>query len=101
MGRNPQVCYQNIEQNDPRSRRGLSRRKFLQFTKVGLVMTTLAPGVLSETVTSEPRSDSHELIDASATWLANAIRTKQVSSEEAVRAFLQHIEQVNPKLNAV
>ncbi len=52
-------------------------------------------------MTSEPRSDSHELIDASATWLANAIRTKQVSSEEAVRAFLQRIEQVNPKLNAV
>jgi amidase len=50
---------------------------------------------------SPQRTGSQELIDASVTWLANAIRTKQVSSEEVVRAFLKRIEQVNPKLNAV
>ncbi len=42
-----------------------------------------------------------ELIYASATALAEAIRTKQVSSEEVVDAYLQRIEEVNPKLNAV
>ena len=40
-------------------------------------------------------------IDASAVWLAQAIRTKKISSEEIVRAFLTRIEQVNPKINAV
>lgn len=43
----------------------------------------------------------NRLIDASATWLAQAIRAKEVSSEEVVRAFLQRIEQVNSKINAV
>jgi amidase len=45
--------------------------------------------------------ESTDLIEASVVWLANAIRTKQVSSEEVVRAFLNRIEQVNPQINAV
>ena len=42
-----------------------------------------------------------ELIFASATEQAKAIRERQISSEELVRACLQRIEEVNPKLNAV
>ncbi|UCD26121.1 MAG: amidase [Candidatus Bathyarchaeota archaeon] len=42
-----------------------------------------------------------ELIYASATELARAIRAKEVSSKEVVDAYLQRIEDVNPKLNAV
>ncbi|MGZ3647024.1 MAG: amidase [Ktedonobacteraceae bacterium] len=42
-----------------------------------------------------------ELIYASAASLARAIREKQVSSLEAVEAFLHRIEAVNPQLNAV
>ena len=42
-----------------------------------------------------------ELIYASATTLAQAIRAKKVSSAEVVNAYLQRIETVNPKLNAV
>ncbi len=42
-----------------------------------------------------------ELIYASATELARAIRSKEVSSEEVVAAHLQRIEKVNPKLNAI
>ena len=34
-------------------------------------------------------------------WLARAIRTRQVSSLEVVRAHLEHIHEVNPRLNAV
>jgi amidase len=45
--------------------------------------------------------DMDELIYASATELARAIRTKEVSSEEVVNAYLERIEKVNPKLNAV
>ena len=42
-----------------------------------------------------------ELIFASAGEQAKAIRDKQISSEELVRACIKRIEGVNPKLNAV
>jgi amidase len=42
-----------------------------------------------------------DIIGAPAGWLARAIRTKQVSSLEVVRAHLEHIHTVNPRLNAV
>jgi amidase len=45
--------------------------------------------------------DLNELIYASATALAKAIRQKEVSSTEVVEACLARIEQVNPQLNAV
>ena len=40
-------------------------------------------------------------IYASATSLARAIRTRDVSSEEVVEAHLRRIAEVNPSLNAV
>jgi amidase len=43
----------------------------------------------------------NELIYASATQLARAIRAKEVSSEDVVEAYLERIEKVNHKLNAV
>jgi amidase len=42
-----------------------------------------------------------DLISSSATALAQAIRAKEVSSEEVVEAHLRRIEAVNPRLNAV
>jgi len=42
-----------------------------------------------------------ELIYTSATAIAQAIREKRVSATEVVEAHLQHIEAVNPALNAV
>jgi amidase len=42
-----------------------------------------------------------ELIYASGTTVAKAIRTKKVSSVEVIDAHLRRIEAVNPKLNAV
>jgi amidase len=42
-----------------------------------------------------------DIIYASATTLARAIRAKEVSSAEVVQAYLQRIEAVNPHLNAV
>ncbi len=42
-----------------------------------------------------------KLVYASATELARAIRTGEVSSEEVVTAYLLRIEKVNPKLNAI
>jgi amidase len=42
-----------------------------------------------------------DIIGAPAGWLARAIRTKQISSLEVVRAHLEHIHTVNPRINAV
>ncbi|HKV89326.1 MAG TPA: amidase [Candidatus Dormibacteraeota bacterium] len=42
-----------------------------------------------------------DVIGASAGWLARAIRSKEVSSLEVVRAHLEHIHTINPRLNAV
>ena len=42
-----------------------------------------------------------ELIFASATEQAKAIREKRISSEELTQACLERIAEVNPKLNAV
>ena len=42
-----------------------------------------------------------DVIGAPAGWLARAIRDKKLSSVEVVRAHLEHIHTVNPRLNAV
>src|ERR671927_1234755 len=42
-----------------------------------------------------------EIIYASASELARAIRAREVSSSEVVEAHLARIEEVNPRLNAV
>lgn len=42
-----------------------------------------------------------DVIGAPAGWLARKIRSKDLSSVEVVRAHLEHIHQVNPRLNAV
>ena len=43
----------------------------------------------------------NDLIYASATTIANSIKTKEVSSEEVVNAHLERIQEINPKLNAI
>lgn len=42
-----------------------------------------------------------DVVFRSAAWMANAIRTKQISSVELVNACLDHIDKVNPSLNAI
>lgn len=42
-----------------------------------------------------------DIVGAPAVWLARAIRARKVSSLEVVRAHLEHIHAVNPRLNAV
>src|SRR5262249_58965238 len=42
-----------------------------------------------------------DVIGAPAGWLARAIKAKKLSSVEVVRAHLEHIHTVNPRLNAV
>lgn len=42
-----------------------------------------------------------ELLDSSASRLARAIRSREISSAELIEAHLERIRQVNPRLNAV
>lgn len=42
-----------------------------------------------------------DVIGAAAGWLAHKIKAKELSSVEVVRAHLEHIHTVNPRLNAV
>ncbi len=53
----------------------------------------------------QPTTGDNQLVDplyySSATALADAIRSKTISSEEVVKTFLERIDEVNPKLNAV
>src|SRR5256886_2874355 len=42
-----------------------------------------------------------DVIGAPAGWIARAIRTKKLSAVEVVRAHLEHIHTVNPRLTAV
>src|SRR5437870_10376625 len=87
---------------------GLSRREFLAQLGRGSAAVTLTActsiALLPPTVQAEDKPTKlkkDELIYVSASALAKAIRAKEVSSEEVVNAYLQRIEAVNPKLNAV
>ena len=81
---------------------GLSRREFMVLLGKGSAAATLAPLLpLAAQAEAQPTKSAGELIYASATALAKAIREKQVSAEEVVNAYLRRIAAVNPKLNAV
>jgi len=85
---------------------GVSRRTFLALLSSGGATAVLAACQGANTSTSIPQPQNAplkdtELIYASATALAKAIRTKQVSSVEVVQAYVQRIEAINSKLNAV
>ena len=80
----------------------LSRREMISLLGAGVAYSGLsgcstpAPaGTAVATQLADP------LTYTSTEALADAIRTKRVSSEEVVKAHLDRIEEVNPKLNAV
>src|ERR1017187_3955016 len=84
----------------------LSRRAFLAASSAASAAAVGAPFLrlesqvnVSDSVMNSPAADdprSLSLVD-----LAAAIRTGKVSSETAVRAYLDRIDAVNPQLNAV
>jgi amidase len=80
----------------------ISRRSLLEALGAGLI----ASGVIgctsreSATVAFDGKL-TPELYNSSVRALASAIRSKEVSSVEVVQAFLERIETVNSKINAV
>ena len=82
----------------------IARRSFLASAGAagGLAAISGAfAGALEQTTSPDPAAGLSELTCCSATKLAEMIRTKQVSSEEVVRAHIERIKSVNPTINAV
>ena len=48
-----------------------------------------------------PTSQIPELLAMDAVTLAGTIKAKQVSCRTVMNAFLDHIERINPKVNAI
>jgi len=84
---------------DPRPGIGFSRRDLLAVLGGAAVGSVLAG--CSRTPAAAARSLAEPLHFSSVGALADAIARKQVSSEEVVRAHLDRIDAVNPKLHAV
>jgi len=79
----------------------LSRRQFVYVAGAGVAATTFASAKGWTAGTALRTSRPEDLVFLSATRLAKLIVTKEVSSEEIVKAFLSQIQKVNTKLNAV
>lgn len=66
-----------------------------------LAAATATIASLRTQVTSAPQIPSEDVLDLPATTIADLIRAKKVSSAEVVRAHLERIALVNPKIHAV
>jgi amidase len=102
--KNPEVLGDRDRQAAGRgsSREGLTRRELFALAggaALGSYVLSCAPP--SRGPGASDMQIKEPLYYSSATALAHAIRTKKLSSEEIVQAFLTRIEQVNPKINAV
>src|SRR5208282_349632 len=78
----------------------LSRRSALRAAAgaAATAATTAANGI-SQPVSAAGRLPEIIMMDAGG--LANAIRSRQVSCVEVMNAYLDHIEWLNPKVNAI
>lgn len=84
--------------NSPKSD-SFNRRKFLQLT-VGAVATAgSVKHLLAESASMV--SIPEDTIFTSASRLAKMIRNKEISSVELVTAYLQRVDKVNPRINAL
>ena len=73
----------------------VTRRTFVAGTSASALAMLIPNALAAQTAPSD------ELVFSSVMSLSRAIRSKQVSSEEVVRAYLDRIAVVNPKINAV
>jgi amidase len=92
-----------MDSTDGPNRTALSRRAFLAASGAAALGAPLlhldAQPPVSDSVTNSANSD--DLRSLSLVALAVAIRSGQITSEQAVHAYLDRIDAVNPKLNAV
>jgi amidase len=80
----------------------ISRRNVLEALGAGLITSGIVACTRHEDATQPFDYElSPELYYSSVRALASAIRSREVSSVEVVQAFLDRIETVNPKINAI
>ncbi|MEV5551326.1 amidase [Streptomyces sp. NPDC052309] len=77
----------------------LDRRRFLAASGALGTGLTLAGGATP--AYAEPAKEADGLVAWDARRLSRAIRNRQVSCTEVMEAFLDHIERVNPQVNAL
>src|ERR1700722_13242783 len=77
-----------------------ARRDFLSTAPAAGVVVAAGHTVLIDQAEAAPGTDN-DITMKSAGELANAIRSRQLSSKGIVEAHLEQIAKVNPKLNAV
>jgi len=78
---------------------GVTRREFLEQT--GGAAGAAMLGSLMSPAQSSATGALPELVSLNALELSQKIKTKQVSCVEVMRAYLEHIERFNPKVNAI
>src|SRR5438874_1782191 len=81
---------------DSSNRSELNRRDV--FVLAGAAVTT-ASSIIPQPVSAAIRPSDIVMMDA--VGLAGAIRSRQVSCVEVMTAYLDHIEKINPKVNAI
>jgi amidase len=84
----------------PRNRAGgIDRRSFLGLT--GGIATAVAANEVAWIEPAFARSKLSEIVMMDGVSLARAIKSKQVSCVEVMNAYLDHIERLNPRVNAI
>ena len=76
---------------------GLDRRALLQLTS-GAVASAAVGAMATDSSAAAKASD---IVMMDARTLAAAIRTRKLSAVEVMGAYLDHIEAINPKVNAI
>lgn len=78
-----------------------SRRRFLKAGGL-LSAAALTPGLAqAAAAAARPRTTPNDVVMADAVDLSGWIRRRQVSCREVMVAFLDHIDRINPKVNAI
>lgn len=92
----------------PHTHRSPSRRDFLRTAGYGTAAALVASSMLSRLKAADltsggamSKDTTTDPIFMSATKLSEMIRSKKISSTEAVKLYIARIEAVNPKINAV
>jgi amidase len=83
---------ENIDSKEPK----LDRRSILGLA--GAAISASAASIAGPASAATPRSD---IVMLDAVALSSAIHTRQLSCVEVMTAYLDHIERLNPKVNAI
>jgi amidase len=87
-----------MDQSDDRRRgKGLDRRSVLRLTSGAVA----GAAVNSMAKTSQAAPDASDIVMMDATGLAKSIRSRKLSCVEVMSAYLDHIERLNPRFNAI